>query len=272
MKKIYPPGTFIPTPARIIAIIQLCIAFTALIWDGGEPFMGRLYQVKSQVLLYDHVLSQKETYLNDAEIQSILASYGKVKQAAEIGFWDKLSESVRILFFELHPYEKAWIFFSILIPILLLKKVEGAQYAIWILPLLVGVYGIDNTLHGKQALLSRDVAMFPSESYLLKNYVKEPFSQDILKQHEQLQEAWNLYLIKEWAKEVPSDGNFQEQLKKGTFFFTLERVKNLPAIEPKWRQKEPLGVLAFYFLWHLYAAGMCYNSIYKTKYIRIPAK
>lgn len=220
--------------------------------------MGRLFQVKSQVLLYDRVLSQKEIYLSDEEIKPILANYEKVKKIAETGFWDKLSESMRILLFELHPYEKAWIFFSILLPILLLKKVEGAQYAIWILPLLSGVYCLDNTLAGK-LVVSKEAALFPTENYLIENYMKEPFSNDILVQHEQLQRAWDLYLIREWALEEPSEANFDNQVKKGEFFFTVERVKNLPEIKSEWRTKHSAFFLLLHIWWHLFGAFICFK-------------
>ena len=55
-KKIYPPGTFIPTPARVCAIIQLCVAFTVLIWNMATPFAGELFNVKSKMILYHDVM------------------------------------------------------------------------------------------------------------------------------------------------------------------------------------------------------------------------
>lgn len=269
VKKHYPPGTFIPTPARVIAIIQLCIAFTAILWNGGVPFMERLFQVKSQVLLYDHVLSQSHKYVSDEEIQPVRIHYEKVKKIAKIGFWDKLRESFRILLFELHPYEKAWIFFSVLIPILLLKKVEGAQYAVWILPLVVGVYCVENSVHGTPRMPSKEVLLFPKEEYLIKHYLKEPLSQDILAQHDQLQKAWNMYLIQEWAKETPKEEKFQEQIKKGDFFFTLERIKNLPSIETKWREKHSIIFLGFHFLWHLLVAWVSYRALKRASKVLV---
>ena len=59
-KKQFPPGTFIPTPARVAAIIQLCLAFSVILWCAGQPFMGELFAIKSKMILYQSVMGSPD--------------------------------------------------------------------------------------------------------------------------------------------------------------------------------------------------------------------
>ena len=55
-KKTFPPGTFIPTPQRLMAIAQLCIAFSLLLWYAMQPFMGEYFDLRSRMLLYEYAM------------------------------------------------------------------------------------------------------------------------------------------------------------------------------------------------------------------------
>ena len=167
VKKDYPADTFIPRPARICAIIQLCLAFSVLLWNISEPFIGEIFTLKSKLLLYHDVMGipspnqgiHKERLIRNAERFKVLSKQMQeqvaknsqfLQKQLQRSFWDKL-KSVAILFaYKISPFELAWIFFSIVIVIMLLKKVEGASQAVWLLPILVACYAADNRLSNKR--------------------------------------------------------------------------------------------------------------------------
>ena len=93
-KKSYPPGTFIPTPARVFAILQLCIAFSILLWNASLPFMGDLYEIKSKLLLYKHVIDHPQfVRLSPLEQESIHTSQAVLQAQLGLPFLQKLGNS-----------------------------------------------------------------------------------------------------------------------------------------------------------------------------------
>ena len=56
-KRHFPPGTFIPTRARVLAILQLCIAFSVICYNMGTPFLGEVFDVREQQSLYQSIMN-----------------------------------------------------------------------------------------------------------------------------------------------------------------------------------------------------------------------
>jgi hypothetical protein len=265
-------GTFIPTPARVMAIMQLCLAFTVIAWNASQPFMGELFSIKSRLLLYRHVMGMEDpngvlsdteklkrnaerfNALPDAQRAPILLGHKMLQKLAERTSWMKLKRSFQILALRLPPFEQSWIVFSIIIPILLLKRVEGAEKAIWILPLLAILYAADNRLTSLPQQENREMALFPSEAAILNRYLKQPLSKNIFEQREQLLSGWKMYLIEEWAHEVPERDAFlfAEQAERGEFAFNRTRLEALSPDDylHSYSGKEPLALLAAYFFWN----------------------
>lgn len=293
-KKIeFPPGTFIPTPARVMAILQLCIAFTVIISSMGYPFMGELFANKSRLLLYHTVMGGNiSTTLNSDTpraqqyrqyLERNAERFEKLpfKQKSEIiqqhsallanshpSFLTKLGRSFHILAFELPALEQAWLLLSIIIPILVLKRVEGAARAAWLLPLLVLAYAIDNRWHSVNGDNPEEAKLFPSEQIIVQDYLKTPLSNNILEQEGQLRQGWKLYLIKEWAKEVPSQDKelFEKQAEEGEYAFDVARLEanskdKLLELTP-FQKQESLTLLFCYLLWNV-SLAWCLN-----KYVR----
>lgn len=278
VKKVYPPGTFIPTPARICAILQLCIAFTMILWYASQPFVGEIFTTKSRLLFYqdamgipshDNLPSDKLARLarNAARFQALspsqqsqlLDQYSSIEQQLHRSFWSKLASIVHIFTYQLSPYELLWLILSLIIPILLLKRVEGAAQAVWLLPLLAALYAADNRWYGHLATPSAESRLFPTEHKLIERYGTGPLSDNILEQQAQLVDAWNRYLINDWAKQSPSTNPaiFIQQAEEGEFAFTLARIErrwqpNTTAIRHDAQQ--PLALLALYFFWNAYFA------------------
>jgi hypothetical protein len=275
VKKIFPPGTFISTPARVLAILQLCLAFSIIGWIASGPFMGDLFTYKSKLLVYQQAmgditllqkLDQKQADLlrpeferNFARFQSlpeevkakIIASYKQIQQQIGSSFQEKLKGSFEALFIEQHPYALAWLLLSIIIPIFLLKRVEGALQLVWLLPLLALLYGYDNYRYGQTASPSPDSGLFPSEELIVSRYLKEPLSPSIQEQHAQLIKGWQRYLVEEWAGE-------EGTVEAGEQAFTLARLEKLSE-QTEWRAdplrtRKPLAILFLYLMWNLYLA------------------
>lgn len=277
-KKIFPPGTFISTPARICAIIQLCLAFTVLIWNVALPFTGELFTTKSKQLLYQDVIGissstsapdlQKHARLarNSARFKALPSSqqavihdgYEKIQAHMQRPFVDKMGDGLRHLLFEMSGFAKVWLILSFVIPCLLLKKIEGAKQAVWLLPLLTACYAFQNRWEGSNDDVLHKETLFPSEQVLIVNYMPEPLSNDVFKQREQLLNAWNLYLIKEWApSSIREEASltFEQKVEEGEFAFNFKRLQHPPynvslSQTSEYPPRESLFILALYLFWN----------------------
>lgn len=269
-RRTFPPGTFIPTSQRIMAIIQLCLAFSLLLWYMMQPFMGEYFALRSRMLLYEYTMgtseilkartgedvkmirqTQRFNQLANEEQQLLKNDYKQLQDYAKRPTLKKIEDGMRLLIQDIPPFEQAWIFFSITIAILILLKREGAKQAALILPLIVAAYGIDNQLTGKLPSPSPDYGLFPTEEFILRRYLDEPLAATPLAQKEQLEKGWKQYLLENWS----SDRKTSDSLEEAEFNFTLARLKLLHA-QPRseWLHTfhEKLGplFLILYLLWN----------------------
>lgn len=272
-RKQFPPGTFIPTPARVCAIVQLCIVFTIVLWHMSQPFMGDIFTVKSKLLLYHDVIgiapaeqiseAKKERLernakrfetLSEVDKREILDNFHHTQDRLQRSFFNKLFRAFENLFY-LPVFEQAWLVLSLLISILLMKRVQGSQQAVWLLPLLTLCFAIDNRWNGMPATFSEEEKLFPSEKVIVEDYLKQPLSDNIFDQQEQLKRGWNLYLVKEWTSYTPSEklNLFHLQAEEGEFFFNLERLKtHVQKKIPKSPIQQPYWLLFLYLFWNLF--------------------
>lgn len=264
-KKEYPPGTFLPTSQRVLAIVQLCIAFTLIMWYVGQPFMGEYFRLRSRLILYEYVLgtSDKGKLADNSERfeilpfqlkQIIINDHRNLHDYAKRSFLSKINDGFKVLFLEIPAFEVAWIFFSIVIAILLLKKVEGARHAVWILPVLVLGYAIDNRLGGISQQVSPDRILFPTEQMILK----EPLSNDPVQQYSQLQKGWENYLVEHW---LPKNSRPANPVEEAEFHFTVARLNllhgQMPSDRlPSYRERSSPLLLILFMIWNLFFARM----------------
>jgi hypothetical protein len=283
--KIFPPGTFIPTSARVCAILQLCVAFSALLWNLSQPFAGELFRQKSRVLLYEEIIGHSSSTIFSQERFerlernkiwfeklpekrkiNLLQGYQNTKKEIQQPFIDKAALALKLLLFDLPVFEQAWILFSILLAILLLKRVEGAHLAIWLLPLIAICYCIDNRLSGRTSS-NEESSLFPSEKKIVQEYVKTTLSRNIFEQEKQLKEGWNLYLVREWLKQSPSKdpSAFKMQIEEAEFAFTIARIEKRLLDEQQEKRfffpKKHSFILACYLFWNLFFAYIAWKVI-----------
>ncbi len=254
--KTFPPGTFIPTAQRVMAIIQLCLALSLLCWYLAQPFMGEYFNLRSRMLVYEYVMKQGELFekLPDTEKQLLNHEYQKLQVYAQRPTLEKIENGFRSLIQKVPPFEQAWIFFSIVISIYLLKKKEGAKSAAWLLPLIALAFALDNRLTGKPAVSAPDYSLFPSEEAIIRDYLKEPFSTSPNEQRKQLEKGWNHYLIENWSSE--SSASHEQLLEDAEFNFTVARLKLLHG-QPRnewlntYHEKLNPLLLLLYFFWNV---------------------
>jgi hypothetical protein len=180
-----------------------------------------------------------------------------VQNAKAKGFWVKSGEALKALVVDLPAFTQAWLFFSFLVCLFLLLGIEGAAKAAWVLPLIVLAFAVDNRLNGKPHGSAPDSDLFPSEQYVVEHYRTEPLSGDHVQQREQLTEAWQHYLVAEWAHEPYST----QAIEKGEHAFNTARLKRyldaqeLPEMRAVQGTQKPLLLLAVYFAWNLFFAA-----------------
>ncbi len=280
IRKEVPEETFISKPARVMAILQLCLVFTVMIWHAGYPFLGELFDIKSTLSVYQHVMgihnpSHGERFeaLPAEKKNEILTDYEAIQAQYHRPFITKLFEGCKRLLFGFSPFKFLWVLFSIIIPILLLKKVDGAATAIWLLPLVTLVFIIHNRWYAEPASPSRDTRHFPTEEYLVTHYLSGPLSSGLKEQETQLRRAWELYLIHEWAKETPSSDSevFDRQKEQGDFAFHLKRLEYLKPqeIRPLTQDnyQESYYILGLYLFWNL-SFALVVSSAMQTSYYK----
>jgi hypothetical protein len=255
--KSIPASTFIPTPPRVMAIIQLCLSFTLLLCILGYPFMGQHYILKSRLLVFDSVIQTDLFKALPMEKQNVMLQGREfIKSKMGNSFTTKVSSSLT-KFATTALFKQAWIGFSIVIALLILLKAEGAVVAAWILPFLALIYTWDNYHNGWKQSTFPEEMLFPSEKLLIDKYLSGKLSSNIFNQREELIYGWHLYLIDEWAKEIPVTEPllFKEQVARGEFAFNLKRASLISQIPlDRKEKKESFLLLSLYIAWNSYFA------------------
>lgn len=258
-------GPFLSFRLRVFVILHLCLAFTYFVYYAGYPFLQELFETRSGLVLYQSVTDKSDgeiagyfSLLPIEDQKLITKNQQYLLDRLARPTLKKWADAVHILLFEIPVFERAWLFFSIVLCLLLLFRVEGAWRAVWILPLIVVAYGYDASQR------SVEKSLFPSEEYIRYHYLEEPLSSTLSIQREQLLNAWRRYLVVEWAHEMPANQPevFLSQTKKGQFFFTVARIlrENFSDLTPHASTFSPLIVLYFFwnvsFAWQFSRPGM----------------
>jgi len=286
-KKPFRERDFIPRPARVITIIQLCIAFTILIFTLSYPFLQRYIDQKTDVMLIQIVKGDQSLVTDESSslelkqrdlLKRNVVRFEELplsKQTMVDEFYEELisapSRSFLIDFLETSAsfvrktpsFMLAWILLSIVLGILILLKVEGTHQTIWLLPLLVSLYGWQNVTQAPISIPSPDAALFPQE----KEVIEEELADSIEEQREQLQRGWQAYLVKNYAKEIPSNDKevFDLQVEKGEFLFNIARIEKRKSTQERadvtfWETKKHPAFLLLFFFWNFYFAWQIFRT------------
>lgn len=255
---------------RICAIIQLCLAFSLILWVVAEPFTGEYFTTRSSLLLFQTATGKGDRFvpadklarhakrfdmLDASQQRRVLEGYRNLEDYASRPFLSKLVDSGKALFLDLSPFTQAWIFFSIAIALLLLLHISGAAAAAWLLPVITLCYVIDNQMDGASPPALAEESLLPSEHELIAQYPANS-----------LVASWQQYLIRNWAQEAPSDDPqlFLEQVESGEHALTVARVERWMERNPSLRDRpvrptrKPWPLLAMFMAWNL-SFAVCVN-------------
>lgn len=259
-KRTFPSGAFVPTPLRVVAIIHLCIAFSAIFYEISYPFLGQLFDNKRLYHLYESIFANEQLFqdLPHHQIIELQDGFANLQREMKTSFSTKFSQSISILLFGLPPFQKAWLLFSVILPILILIKIDGSHHAAWILPLISAIFLLNQVSLNNTNSTIYEKSLFPTEELVISRYLKQQLPANIAEQQKYLTRGWQLYLIDNWAKEKLSSNQkiFQKQLSKGKFKFNLARIEAVKkdlATPPYLSKRSPLLSL-FFFLWSVFFA------------------
>lgn len=258
------PLVFIAKPARLMAILQLCIAFSALLFYLSQPFMGQLFEAKSRLLLWDFVLDHPQRgTLSSSDARKLESARASAQAKIAMPFTQRAGKSLEILAFGIPPFEQAWLLLSLIVPILLLKRVEGARAALWLIPLCVLCYAMSNRIGGVDPSPSPDHHLYPTESYLAEHILHEPIQGSLVEQQNLLKKGWESYLINEWLEERPSVDPevYSLQLAKGEWAFQHARAMSfIDATHSTQPTRQSLWLLGLFIFWNTLFAGVCFKN------------
>jgi len=151
------------------------------------------------------------------------------------------------LLFSLPSLIRLWVLLSLLIPFLLLYRIEGSQRITWVLPLILLTQVTSNMGPNTQGTL------VPKESYLVTHYLLHPLSKKLSLQKKELQQAFEHYLIDTYLNESPSeDPSFYKRQKTlSEYKFTVNRLLFEPFNLSLRPQAIPQILIPLLLSWHL---------------------
>lgn len=243
---------------RIFVIIQLCIAFSALFWIMGQPFLGDLFTYKSRDAIFRTVLEEKDLFkaLPPSKRTEILRQQEQLEASNRLSFTEKLVRSF-LTIGELSPFLSTWLILSIVLGILLLLRIDGATQATWILVLLAAAYVASDQYWGAPRTLSKEEQLFPSEQLITEKHLSKPLHGSIIEQQEQLKAGWENYLATEWGKD--SKAPFTDQLRQGRFAFNVARLEAISNEITVPERHHPLFLVLFGGWTLLFSLGSSYR-------------
>lgn len=269
-------STYLPLSSRIVTILHMSFAFWVIVWPLLSPFLLSHYELKSRLLPYQNVMGIKiaedSAYsgqlarnqvrfssLPDAARDEIAAKYDELTKESELSAGEKGSLGLKRLLLGTSPWLLAWAFSSVVLSLLLLKRIEGSQGATFGLLLLALSFVYFNGGRPKPAE-PKEFSVYPTEKEIVEDYLEEPLSPSIFTQHEQLNKGFEIYLIKKWAEKTPSNDpdTYRLQVEEGQFYFNLAKLdalKDEPVNnqEVKIYRKGFLFYLSFLF-WNVFFA------------------
>lgn len=269
--------TEITRTQRFFLVIHLCIGLSLLFWYASIPFLDQLYQARTSMRLLQTVTGEeafqeelrakgetsdlpllKRNHMRfnrlPQEIQTELLSKREiVSQQLATPLAKKIEQSFSVLFIQPPLFLRLWLFFSLLIPMMILFGVNESRPLIWLLPVSTFLYAFFNLA----APPPTPDPFYPNEATLVKDYLHEPLSPHLSDQKEQLQRAWKSYLVDQWLEEpIAHEKQIVEaQVEEALFLFNLSQTQQIPPRQQRrFHQKQPLTSVSFYLFWNLSVA------------------
>jgi len=252
--------------ARILAILQLILAFLFLTLWFLNPYLQGLYSHRNEIFLAKTTLGDLEllshlpddqreeaktkllfyqerfSALPEAKKELIEAYLTQHQREVSKPFKAKLRDSLDNLFFGPPLMLQLWVLAAIVLSIGLLKEAPWVRSAAFFLPLLIFLLLLQFPFREKLPP-SHTEKLYPTEERL-KN-----FSGELLNNKESFERAFEAYLIENHTR----DGN--GTLEEATFNFNVALItaKRADQNRPIPKEGSPLFMLLF-FGWNLFFA------------------
>lgn len=224
---------YISLKARIASILLLIAALSAFLWLLFDPFMGEHFRLKDEKVLIqnlrgDETLAKGDPLL-EAKLRSNRLLFLNLPEQKQLKIQDKelllderigrssykkLIGGILSFLFETPFVLLLWLASALIIPFFTLKGRQWTHNAS-ILPLLFMCVYLSGTIYTSKPLVS----IYPSEKEIIDHHLKRPLGTTLEEQAKDLKEGWELYLIENWAKEIPTKENYDRQVEKGAFLF-----------------------------------------------------
>lgn len=234
--------------AKLLIVLNLCLTFSFLVWQGCQAATSRYFLHKSTSRLLDNVTGSEQLLLNSA-LPEVARSklirhherFLSLSQSSRDELYDfantlkneaPLTPSLLLkqvffsLAWELSPFLQAWIFFSLVLSLLCLNHKEGAREALIILPLILLAHFLLTPLD----YLEPKNDPYPDEASLLQQYFMAYPEENGSVTTDLLVNAWHFYLAKNWSTNTSLSADdlkpkLSQVAEEGEFYFNLDRLK-----------------------------------------------
>jgi len=191
---------------RIILICHLCFAFTYMLWLFLQPPLKHQMQARANQLLTEAITTHEQFDTLPQEEQNGLTEHTPIQKSPYL-------PALFQVFKQTPPLFLAWLVLSLLLPIGLIFRIEGAAACLWLLPVMIAA----QILFSFSKEESKTDTFFPSEQYVLQTYAPKDANPSFFKKRQVLQTSWHNYLLAEWA--TPEDS-----LDLALFNFNVARL------------------------------------------------
>jgi hypothetical protein len=260
---------------RVLIILHLCLAFGILLYLLLFPFLGAHFSVRSDLLIVESAMGKsslleaissshpsssssdlsykRESFpsLSIEDQKFLLETEAELHREMNLPF-SKRAARFGTLFISIPLSLWAWLILSFYLSVRLLRGKCSASWAIWLLPLLASLYGLENSYRGKLSPLDQ---LIPRESVLLDEKTVDDMEglSWIEQEQARLKGAWKHFLVGHYgdpevepeAKRVAlAERNFQVAWVK-----LLPKDRFLPL-----QEKHSSLVLLLFIGWNLFFA------------------
>lgn len=230
------------------------------------PFTGEHFDIRSDLLLFEHVTGigegrfiPKETLLTSqerfaklpqAQQHTVLEGYRHLENIAQMPASTRFKRALWLLTHQEAPFLQGWFIAGMVLPILLLLRREGSVRALWLLPVITGLYVCSHFLYSVQEMPSADAALFPTEEQLR---IYEDPAVMYASSFERMKDAWQHYLVQHWSPSKPlleTASSLDEAEYQFTLARVLAKIRHPAHISHTFPKRSHL-FLALFLGWHL---------------------
>lgn len=260
---------------RILIILHLCLTFSILLYLFVFPFLGAHFSIRSDLLIIESALGKSNLLeaISPDQAKQLSSNLAYKRQnfpslsiedqrfllgmEAELHREMNLSFSLRIerfieMLISIPLVLWGWIALSLYLSVQLLRGKTVASWAIWALPLLASLYGIENAYRGKLSPLEQ---LIPGESALLGEKTADDMEglSWIEREQARLDAAWKHFLVANYGKASIETKEKREAIAEMNFQIAWAKLLPKERFFPL-QEKHSLFAIVLFVGWNLFFA------------------